>query len=106
MAKYLLTYHGELATFPEDPAELQAISDKWGEFYGSIGAGVVYPGEPVSSHRTAVGGDGSECDIPAPGLTGYTVITASDLAEATAVAKRCPVLAFGSTVQVSELVEM
>ena len=40
------------------------------------------------------------------GLGGYSVVSADNLSEAAAVAKGCPILAAGGSVEVYETVEM
>lgn len=104
MPKYVLTYHGEMGPMPDDPAAMQAIMDEWGAWYGSMGEALVDGGNPFSQ-STAVGPDGSSASAPAS-MTGYTIVNADDMSGVTAIAKGCPVLANGHTVQISEAVDM
>ena len=39
-------------------------------------------------------------------LTGYTIVTADDLDAAVAMAKGCPILSSGGSVEVAETIEM
>lgn len=104
MAKYVLTYHGEMGPMPEDPAEMKAIMDEWGAWYGTMGDALVDAGAPFG-HTSAVAPDGSSVAAPAS-MTGYTIVNADDMNGATAIAKGCPVLANGHTVQINEAHEM
>ncbi|NNE74822.1 MAG: hypothetical protein HKN26_14245 [Acidimicrobiales bacterium] len=102
MPNYLLTFHGAL-DMPEDPAEQEQAMAAWGAWYADIGAGLVDGGAPIS-HSAGVGPDGPT-DAPAT-LSGYTIVSAPDLAAATKIAEGSPVLAGGHTVQVSECIDM
>lgn len=104
MTKYLLTYHGEFAGFPDDPAEVEQIMAAWGAWYGSIGDALVDGGAPCGP-STAIGPDGAAIDAPAQ-LTGYTIVEVADEAAATKIAQGCPVLEGGSSVQISALIDM
>ena len=102
MPNYLLTYHGEMS-MPSDPAETEQVMAAWGEWYGQIGEQLVDGGAPFAVHK-AIDANG-DVDAPAA-LTGYTVVTAADFDEATTIAKGCPVLGTGNTVQISESMDM
>ena len=104
MTKYVLTYHGEMGEMPEDPAAMEAIMAKWHAWYGTMGEALVDGGAPFG-HTSAVGPDGSTTAAPAS-MTGYTIVSADDMAGATSIAQGCPVLEDGHTVQISEALEM
>ncbi len=104
MAKYVLTYHGEFAGMPEDPAAMEAVMQEWGAWYGSIGEALVDGGAPFGE-SSAVAPDGSSTASPAS-LTGYTIVNAADMAGATSIAQSCPVLKNGHTVQISQAIDM
>jgi hypothetical protein len=104
MAKYLLTYHG--GGMPESEAEQQAVMTGWIEWFGSLGDAVVDMGNPVGASAT-VAPDGSVSDGGgANPATGYSIVSAGDLTAATVIAKGCPVLTGGGTVEVSETIEV
>lgn len=105
MANFILTFHGEMADFSGDPAEIEASQAAWGAWYGSIGADLIDGGAPIASH-TAIGPDGNDTATPSSTLTGYTVIKADDVAAATKIAQGCPVLEYGSSVQISQTIDM
>jgi len=104
MPNYVLTFHGEVGPMPDDPAVMEAVMQEWGEWYGSMGDSLIDGGAPFGE-STSIGPDGSGTSNPAS-LTGYTIIKADDVATATAIAKGCPVLKNGHTVQISESVDM
>jgi hypothetical protein len=104
MAKYVLTFHGELAGMPEDPGAMEAVMQEWGAWYGTIGEALVDGGAPFGQ-SSAVSPDGSTTASPAS-MTGYTIVTADDMAGATAIAQGCPVLKNDHTVQISQAIDM
>ena len=50
--------------------------------------------------------DGSATDGGAAALAGYSIVSAADLAAASAIAKGCPLLGHGGTVEVYETIPM
>ena len=104
MPNYVLTFHGEMGPMPDDPAVMEAVTAEWGAWYGSIGDALVDPGAPFGE-TTSIGPDGSDTANPAS-ITGYTIVKAGDIAAASAIAKGCPVLKNGHTVQVSQSIDM
>jgi hypothetical protein len=103
MAKYVLAYRG--GSVPESESEQQAVMDAWMGWFGSLGAAVVDGGNPFGPAKT-VASNGGVSDGGSAALTGYSVIDATDLDDATAKAKGCPVLESGGTVDVYETIEM
>jgi hypothetical protein len=102
MAKYVLAYTG--GRMAETDEEREASMAAWQSFLGGIGDALVDMGNPfgASATVTAGGGNGS-----APNhLSGYSIITAASLEEATAKAKGAPVLDGGGTVEVYEALEI
>ena len=77
---------------------------EWGAWFGSLGAALVDGGNPFAASRT-VHADGSSTE-GGGGLTGYSIVGAADLAAAADLAKGCPLLADGGTVEVYETVPM
>ena len=104
MTKFVFAYRGGsgMATTPE--AQEKAMAE-WGAWFGSIGADLVDGGSPFGPSRT-VQPDGGSTDGGSAGLTGYSVVSAPDLAAAAALAKGCPLLADGGTVDVYEALPM
>jgi hypothetical protein len=100
MANYLLAYHG--GGMAETPAEQEKVMAAWGAWFGQLGAAVVDGGNPVGAAKV-VAANGSVSDGGgANPLTGYSVIKADSLDSAVAMAKGCPVLMSGGSVEVCE----
>ena len=73
---------------------------------GKLGTAIVDGGAPTGQAKT-VNPDGSVADGGgANPLTGYTVVTAADLDAAVALAKGCPILSTGGTIEVAETIDM
>lgn len=104
MANYLLTYTGGEG-MPETEAEQAAVMEAWGAWYAQLGEAVVDGGAPLGE-RSTINPDGSVTDTPVSHLTGYTVIAADDLSGAVALAKGCPILGAGGTIEVNACLDM
>ena len=105
MAKYLFVYHGG-GDNPETEAEIAAVMDAWGAWFGGLGSAVVDGGNPVGPSST-VHSDGSVTgNGGANPATGYSLIEASSLDDAIAKAKGCPILAAGGSVELAEAIDM
>jgi len=104
MAKYLFIYHG--GSHPQTEAEAKEVIDAWGAWMGSLGAAVIDGGNPVGKSST-VNADGSVTDNGgANPASGYGLFEASDLDDALAKAKKCPMLAAGGTIEVAQAIDM
>lgn len=103
MAKYVLAYRG--GGMAATPAAQEAAMAAWGAWFGELGGAVVDAGNPFGPSKS-VTSDGSMKDGGASGLTGYSVLAADSLAAATDLAKGCPVLTNGGSVEVYEAIEM
>jgi len=104
MSKYLFIYHG--GDHPETEAEVKEVLDAWGAWMGSMGAAVIDGGNPVGM-STTVNSDGSVTDNGGSNpASGYGLFEASDLDDALAKAKGCPILAANGTIEVAEAIDM
>jgi len=97
MAKYVLAYKGGNMAATEE--ERTAAMAAWGAFLGGLGDALVDAGNPFGPSATVGNGGG-------PALTGYSIITAGSLEEATAKAQGAPVVASGGGVDVYETLEI
>ena len=102
MANYLLVYHG--GGMPGTPEEGAKVMKAWTDWFGTLGAAVVDGGNPVSQVKT-IAANGSVSDGGVNPSTGYSVLKADSLDAAVAMAKGCPVLAGGASVEVAETFE-
>jgi hypothetical protein len=99
MAKYLLAYHG--GGMPETDAERATVLAAWERWFQALGPAVVDPGNPVSQVNTIRNGGtvGVHGDNP---ISGYSILEADSLEKANELAKGCPVLESGATIEVCE----
>ncbi len=105
MTNYVFTYHGG-SGMPESKEEQDQIMAAWGAWMGELGDKLTDGGNPFSMHKT-VAADGAVSDGgPAAELGGYSIVTAESFDDAVAMAKGCPVLSAGGSVQISETVAM
>ena len=100
MAKYLLVYHGgEHARGRGSTGEVMAA---WGTWFQNLGPALADGGNPVWQAKT-IAADGSVSDGGgANPATGYSLIEADSLDAAVELAKGCPVLGGGATIEVAE----
>jgi hypothetical protein len=100
MAKYLLNYHGGgMAEGEEAQAKVMAA---WGAWFQTLGSALADGGNPVSQSKT-IAADGSVSDGGGSNpSTGYSLIEADNLDAAVGLAKDCPVLSSGGSIEVAE----
>ena len=104
MPKYVLAYHG--GQMAQTEAAQEAAMAAWGGWFGSLGDSVVDGGNPTGASKT-ITADGSTTDGGgANPITGYSLVTATDLDAAVSLAKGCPILASGGSVEVAETIDM
>ena len=104
MSKYVLAYHG--GNMPESPTDQAAVMAAWGAWFGELGDAVVDGGHPTGQ-STTLASDGSTQDGGGTNpLSGYSLITATDIDSAINLAKGCPILSAGGSIEVAEAIEM
>ena len=103
MAKYLLAYKG--GGMPQTDAEREAVMAAWGAWFQGLGKAVVDMGNPIGA-SSSVSANGSVQNGGTSGLTGYSILSADDLGKAVELAKGCPVLTRGGSVEVYETFEV
>ena len=102
MAKFVYLYTGgQMAEGPEDQ---EKAMQEWGAWFGSLGDSVTDMGNPFGTSATV--GSGRVADGGASSASGYSIITADSLADATAKVTGCPVLTTGGAVEVYEAIPM
>lgn len=104
MANYVLVYKG--GAMAETPSEQEQVMAAWGQWFGGLGQSLVDGGNPFSGQANSVDSDGSVHPGASSGLTGYSIVKADDLAAATSMAKGCPVLTSGGSVEVFETMQV
>jgi hypothetical protein len=100
VASYVLVYKG--GGMAETEAEQQAVLAAWGTWYAQLGQAIVDGGNPFGPSKS-VATDGTVSDGAPSGLSGYTILQAESLGEAAEMARGCPVLSSGGSVEVYEV---
>jgi hypothetical protein len=101
MANYVLVYHG--GSMPEGPEEGAKVMKGWTDWFGTIGSALVDGGNPASRTKTIAANGSVSDDVSGP--SGYSIIKAGSIDEAVSIAKGCPVLQGGASIQVVETFE-
>jgi len=103
MAQYVIVYLG--GNPPSTPEEGKQHMAKYMDWLSSLGDKAVSPANPLKGTQT-VNSDGSVSEGGTVGMSGYTIIEAQSMEAALSVAKACPFLEVGGTLEVSELMKM
>lgn len=103
MPKFILAYHG--GGMPETPEEGEKAMAAWGAYYEQMGPKIADGGAPVGKSMTVHSGGVDDNGGSNP-LSGYTVVNADTIEEACEIAKGCPILSDGGSVEVAPIVEM
>ncbi len=103
MTQYLIVYLG--GDQPSSPEEGKQHFSKYMEWLSSLGDSAISPANPLKNTST-VNTDGTVTTGGATTMSGYTIIEADSMEAALTIAKACPFLDIGGTLEVSELVEM
>jgi hypothetical protein len=99
MTNYVLAFRGQ-----PDRGPVAGEEEAWGAWFGRIGGSIIDRGNRVTATHTVPATDGG--DPATTVLTGYVLVAASDLAGATELARGCPGLASGVSVEVAEVMSM
>ena len=102
MKKYVFIYYNQAdMTGPPD----EAVTKAWMDWFAQLGDKLVDAGNPFGPGGQAVDKSGvmSVKDMPA---TGYSIVKAKDMDEATGIAKDCPVIQAPGAVCVYEALPM
>jgi hypothetical protein len=95
------------------PAEKEQLTKQWNDWYDTLAAnGKVQHGHPLALEGRIVAGTRGQTVIDGPyaeakeAIGGYFFLTVADLDEATEIAKQCPSLPLGLTVEVRPIVDV
>jgi hypothetical protein len=100
MPNYLLAFHG--GGLPETEEARGQVMAAWGNWFQDLGPALVDGGNPIG-HTITIEPSGSVIDGGgANPVAGYTIIKADDLDAAVRLAKRCPLLQSGGSIEVGE----
>ncbi len=103
MPNFVFAYHG--GGRPETPEEGAKAMAAWSAWFAEMGDAVVNGGNPVGMSKT-VSATGVSDDGGSNPLSGFSVVMADDIDGAVALAKGCPILNDGGTVEVAEAIQM
>ena len=103
MSQYVIVYLG--GNQPETPEEGKQQFARYMEWLGSLGDAAVSPANPMKNTQT-VNPDGSITGGGTTTMSGYTIVEAESMDAALAMAKGCPFLDIGGSLEVSELMQM
>jgi hypothetical protein len=99
MAKYLLVYSG--GSMPETEEAQAAVMQAWDSWFSEIGNAVADQGNPFTPATAHIAADGA-VGGSSPAASGYSILEADSLDHATTLAKGCPVLQGGASIDVYE----
>ncbi len=103
MPQYVIVYLG--GNQPASPEEGKQHFSRYMEWLTALGDAAVSPANPLKNTCT-VNPDGTVSSGGTTAMSGYTVIEADSMEAALSVAKSCPFLEVGGSLEVSELMEM
>jgi len=101
--KYIIAYHG--GNKPESPEEGAKHMAKWKAWIEGLGDAVVNPGTPLGMSKT-VSSSGVTDDGGLDPMSGFSMVNADSMDAALEMAKACPFLETGGTLEVAEVMEM
>ncbi len=103
MPSYMFAYHG--GKKPESPEEGAAQMEKWKAWVDGLGDAAVNPGTPLGKSKTVSSGGVSDAGGANP-ISGFSILKADDMEAALELAKACPFLDTGGTIEIAEMMEM
>ena len=103
MPNYIIAYHG--GKKPESPEEGAKHMAKWKAWVGGLGDAAVNPGTPLGKSKI-VSSSGVSDDGGSNPMSGFSVVKADSMDAALEMAKECPFLETGGTLEVAEMMEM
>ena len=103
MPDYIIAYHG--GKKPESPEAGAKHMAKWKAWLDGLGDAVVNPGTPLGKSKTVSSSGVSDDGGPNP-LSGFSMVKADSMDTALEMAKACPFLDTGGTLEVAEVMQM
>ncbi len=103
MPRYVIVYLG--GDKPASPEEGKRHFAKYMDWLSSLGESAVSPANPLKN-TTTVNSDGSVASGGATTMSGFTIIESESMEAALSIAKACPFLDVGGSLEVSELAQM
>ncbi len=103
MAKFILSYLG--GEQPSSPTEGKKHFEKYTQWLTLLGESVIIPTIPLKDTIT-INPDGTVIEGTTTSMSGYTILEADSMEEALAMAKSCPFLEIGGSLEVSEIMQI
>ncbi len=103
MSQYMITYLG--GNQPATPEEGKQHFEKYKLWLSSLGDAAVSPANPLKGTST-VHADGSVTSGGTTTMSGFTLVETDSMEAALVMAKACPFLEIGGSLEVSELMKM
>ncbi len=103
MPQYVIVYLG--GDHPSSPEEGKQHMSKYRDWLSSLGNSAVSPANPLKNTST-VNSDGTVAIGGTTSMSGFTIIEADSKEAALLIAKACPFLDVGGSLEVSELMQM
>lgn len=103
MPQYMITYLG--GNPPSTPEEGKQHFSKYMAWLSSLGDAAVSPANPLKGTST-VNPDGSVSPGGTTSMSGFTIVEADSMDAAVSIARDCPFLEIGGSLEVSELGQM
>ena len=103
MPQYIISYLG--GEQPSSPEEGKKHFAKYKEWLSELGDSAISPANPFKNTMT-VNSDGTVTTGSTTSMSGFTVIEAASIEAALSIAKSCPFLDIGGSLEVSELIQM
>ena len=103
MPKYIMTYLG--GDKPSSPEEGKQHMSKYMDWLSSLGDSALSPANPLKDTRT-IHSNGTVTTGGTTTMSGYTIIEVDSQEAALSIAKSCPFLDMGGSLEVSELMQM
>jgi hypothetical protein len=112
MKEFLLIFRSDPAKIPSgSPEEMRAITQKWMDWIAGIAAQDKLADRGNRLERTGrvlkadITTDGPFCELKEM-VGGYTLVRTASMDEAETIAKECPVLSLGGSVEIREISRM
>jgi len=103
MTQFVFVYLG--GNQPSSPEEANKHFSKYTEWLSSLGDAVVSPTIPLKDTHI-VSADGTIREGGSSAMSGFSIIKADSMEAALGIAKDCPFLEIGGSLEVSEMMQM
>lgn len=104
MAKYLFAYHG--GNHPETEEEVAQVMEAWNQWLQGLGDKLIDGGNPVGLSSTVYSDHTVSDNGGSNPVSGYSFVQADSDDDAQEMAKGCPILDAGGSVEVAEVIDL